>query len=101
VSGDLHEVLNPHPGVGEDRDDVLPAGLSLRLDRLGYRSIRQHGLVTVIIDEPRGAEGKTRFMLLRRRLAIAPPLRRGRSAALTVRRGGVADRMCCGRRHEY
>ena len=33
------------------------------------------GLVTVMIGEPRGAKGKTRLMLLRRRLAIAPPLR--------------------------
>ena len=48
------------------------------------------GVVTATIDEPRGGKVKSGFML-RRHLAIAPPLRLGRSAAWPGRRGGVED----------
>jgi hypothetical protein len=43
------------------------------------------------LSTSRKGKGKSGFMMLRRHLATAPPLRLGRSAAWTVRRGGVAD----------
>ena len=49
------------------------------------------GLVTATVDEPREGKVKSGFMLPRRHLATAPPLRLGRSAALIGRRGVVED----------
>ncbi len=42
IGGDLHQILDSHSGVSEDRDDVAPARLGLGLDRLAHRSVRQN-----------------------------------------------------------
>jgi hypothetical protein len=42
ISGDLHEIFDPHAGISEDRDYVPPASLGLHLDRFGHGSIRPH-----------------------------------------------------------
>src|SRR5262249_38358032 len=53
VGGDLHEVLDPHPGIGEDRNNVLPAGVRLRLDLVRHGSIRQHADFSRDVEQPR------------------------------------------------
>jgi hypothetical protein len=53
VGGDLHEILDPHPGVGEDGDDVPPTGLSLRLDTVGDSSIWKHADFSRDVEKPR------------------------------------------------
>ena len=53
VSSDLHQIPDTHSGVGKDRDNLPPAGLSLRLDTLGHRSIRQHADFAGDVEKPR------------------------------------------------
>src|SRR5215470_7613980 len=53
IGGDFNEIRDAHPGVGEDRDNVPPAGLSLCLDIFGHGSIRQHADLARYIEKPR------------------------------------------------
>jgi hypothetical protein len=53
VSGDLYEILDPNRGVGEDRDDVPPTGLSLRLDTVVDSSVWKHADFSRDVEKPR------------------------------------------------